>query len=143
MRRRAIFEGIILTLLVDDPKRLELSIFYGDPAGWFKCPQSQCFAFHEGFLTKGARDSHNKKHTRDFRCSSSGCLYATVGFVHKSQLKRHIAENHTILPESEEWSFPHPPANVKVAPHKNLSNILDGRNETVRATNPPSTSKRL
>jgi hypothetical protein len=44
-RRRSIFENFIVELQSNDPKRVELSTFYGDPGGWFKCSRIQCFAF--------------------------------------------------------------------------------------------------
>ncbi|CZR51268.1 uncharacterized protein PAC_01143 [Phialocephala subalpina] len=107
-RRQSIFEATVIQLLSDDPERVDLSIFYGDAGRWFKCPKIQCFAFYEGFPTPASRDAHNEKHQRVSRCSSSGCLYATIGFARAGELKRHISKSHPMGPEKEKWSFPQP-----------------------------------
>jgi hypothetical protein len=120
-RHRSIFEAIIMQLPADDPKRVDLSIFYGDAGGWFKCPKLQCFAFCEGFPTQAFRDTHTKKHEREFRCSFLGCLYATIGFVREGELKRHIAKNHPIAPEKDDCNFPHPRKRMKPSSQQDAS----------------------
>ncbi|KAE8449030.1 hypothetical protein EG329_008618 [Mollisiaceae sp. DMI_Dod_QoI] len=61
-RRRFIFENTITDIPSGDPRRLELSMFYGDPGGWFKCSKMQCFAFYNGFPSLATRDNHAIKH---------------------------------------------------------------------------------
>jgi hypothetical protein len=105
-RRRSIFEKIIVELSSNDPKRIELSTFYGDPGGWFKCPRIQCFAFHEGFASPAMKEAHGKKHQRAFRCPLEACHYSVIGFSSAGELKRHRSKNHATPIEEREATIP-------------------------------------
>lgn len=105
-RRRAIFEGCVWELPLTDPKRADLSLYYGDPGGWFRCPKLQCFAFYQGFPTLVARDNHYKKHQRGFKCSELGCPYATIGFVYGKDLSLHMSKYHSSVTRSQDITFP-------------------------------------
>jgi hypothetical protein len=116
-RRRLIFESSINRLSSNYPDRFNLTIYYGDAEGWFKCPKEQCFAFYEGFTSAESRDQHHKKHLRPHLCSYSGCIYATLGFTNFNELKRHQSNAHPILLEEATVEFPH--SEKSMAGHKN------------------------
>jgi WD40 repeat protein len=105
-RRRSIFEKIVVELQSNDPKRVELSTFYGDPGGWFKCSRIQCFAFHEGFPSPATKEAHEKKHQRAFRCPLEACHYSVIGFSSAGELKRHRSKNHATPVEEREATTP-------------------------------------
>jgi WD40 repeat protein len=116
-RRRLIFESSINRLSSNYPDRFNLTIYYGDAEGWFKCPKEQCFAFYEGFTSAESRDQHHEKHLRPHLCSYSGCIYATLGFTNFNELKRHQSNAHPILLEEAAVEFPH--SEKSMAGHKN------------------------
>jgi len=107
-RRRAIFEEHVVTLQPCNLHKSTLEKYYGDAAGWFKCPKPNCYAFSEGFASAAVRDQHHKKHERTYRCPFSGCVYATLGFTKLNELKRHQSNTHPA--SHQEFEFPTAPA---------------------------------
>jgi WD40 repeat protein len=128
-RRRLIFESSINKLSSNDPHRFNLTIYYGDAEGWFKCPKEQCFAFYEGFTSAESRDQHHKKHLRPHLCSYSGCIYATLGFTNFNELKRHQSNAHPILLEEAAVEFPH--SETPLTGHKNKMTKLSSDGQSL------------
>lgn len=60
----------------------------------FKCSNSQCESFHEGFATQQARDRHRSKHDRVFFCSFPGCHSSIFGFGTAADLNKHEQDYH-------------------------------------------------
>jgi hypothetical protein len=111
----------------NDPHRFNLTIYYGDAEGWFKCPKEQYFAFYEGFTSAESRDQHHKKHLRTHLCSYSGCIHATLGFTNFNELKRHQSNVHPILLEEATVEFPQSEKSMTARKNKKTKSPTDGQ----------------
>ncbi len=68
---------------------------YGQSA--FVCRYIHCSRASDGFSTARQRDSHEAHHERRYRCAIVTCVYFEMGFVTKSDLKRHNNKYHPNL----------------------------------------------
>lgn len=69
-----------------------ISRFHGP--NWFKCDRLNCQFYHQGFASLSERKHHIDRHDRAYACTSEGCPYATIGFVTKAELNKHVFKDH-------------------------------------------------
>ncbi|KAK3997924.1 hypothetical protein QBC44DRAFT_376363 [Cladorrhinum sp. PSN332] len=92
---RSVLERILQS--GDDDAREEVEHYYGTDL--FKCSKVYCRHFYRGFSNRGDRDKHIARHDRPHRCSAEFCLMATIGFVSKRELEKHMVQYHSSQPE--------------------------------------------
>jgi ankyrin repeat protein len=93
-RVRLVYEQMVSALPArESAQGRQLRQYYG--ANWFKCPRPVCRRFYDGFASARERDSHEKRHSRSFRCDVAGCFASASGCASEQSLKKHKAEYHS------------------------------------------------
>lgn len=69
----------------------------------YKCSNTWCHRFSDGFQGSKQRDDHMNQHFRPFRCSFDGCFAGALGFPSEKQLQQHVSRHHR---EPEKLRFP-------------------------------------
>ncbi|KAI5456910.1 hypothetical protein BGZ63DRAFT_434144 [Mariannaea sp. PMI_226] len=69
-------------------------IGYHYGANIFKCGFLQCKFHRHGFDTKASRHSHEKYHSRPWKCDIPDCEYANIGFVSRNMRDHHLQTSH-------------------------------------------------
>ncbi|KAF8466383.1 hypothetical protein BDZ91DRAFT_725301 [Kalaharituber pfeilii] len=89
-RLRQRFQALIISSSQHELSRL--TDFYGPK--FFKCPNSVCSQYWDGFTTKTELDAHLESHSRPFKCSLQSCDFSAIGFITQTQLNKHVQEFH-------------------------------------------------
>lgn len=88
--------------LADDTSLMpKLQQYYGTKL--YKCARVYCRWFHEGFNSARHLEYHKQKHERSHYCPEGGCYRATLGFVSKADLDKHIKDYHKFGPSDDDF----------------------------------------
>lgn len=60
----------------------------------FKCSRIDCTSFFEGFSDLDNCRQHQRRHDRQFHCTSEGCVAVQSGFASSIELQRHFKRSH-------------------------------------------------
>lgn len=95
----------------------------------FKCCNTWCNWFSDGFQGAEQRRDHIDQHNRPFRCPVDGCFAGALGFPSEQQLQQHATRHHR---EAEKLLFP---TTLFVKKHPNIAAaIRAGDLEAVKST---------
>lgn len=100
LKIRDIMERVVLE--ADPSLKERLQMLYGPNI--FKCPETQCSFFYEGFPVASQRNAHEGKHRRAFVCTYPGCTSALIGFTTAAELNKHNVDYHGAV--MDKHSFP-------------------------------------